>query len=94
MEYEFVSGLSESSRYFRFMNALRELSPSMLARFTQVDYDRELALVAVHEVEGKASMIGVARYIMGSDQETAEFAVEAGIDLPRFAVTGDAASRE
>jgi len=75
MERAFVHGLSEQTRYFRFFYQLHELTPAMLARFTQVDYDRELALVAVHEVDGKPSMIGVARYITSSDQESAEFAV-------------------
>ena len=32
----------------RFMSTLKELTPAMLARFTQVDYDREMALVAVY----------------------------------------------
>ena len=41
------TALSERSRYQRFMQHLRELPPPMLARFTQLDYDRELALVAL-----------------------------------------------
>lgn len=43
----FVRALSERSRYLRFISALNELSPRMLVRYTQIDYDRELALVAV-----------------------------------------------
>ncbi len=46
---EFVRGMSEESRYFRFISTLSELTPRMLVRYTQVDYDRELALVAVFE---------------------------------------------
>ena len=60
---------------FRFFYQLRELTPAMLARFTQVDYDREMALVAVDETAGAPAIIGVARYIMGPDQESAAFAV-------------------
>ncbi len=75
MEFDFVSGLSESSRYFRFMNALRELSPAMLARFTQIDYDREMALVVVHGEAADARQIGVARYIANPDGRSCEFAV-------------------
>jgi acetyltransferase len=45
MEQRFV-GASERSRYFRFMNSVRELTPAMLMRFTQIDYDREMAFVA------------------------------------------------
>src|SRR5207247_3167087 len=46
-EIAFVAALSDESRYLRFMHHLHELTPQMLARFTQVDYDRELALIAL-----------------------------------------------
>ena len=44
-----VQHLSPESRYFRFVSSMRELPPSMLARFTLIDYDREMALVAVYK---------------------------------------------
>ena len=49
----------------------------MLARFTQVDYDRELALVALtpRDDSRPAAFAGVARYIANPDRSTAEFAV-------------------
>ena len=47
LERGFVASLSEQTRYYRFFYRLHELSPAMLARFTQVDYDRELALLAL-----------------------------------------------
>ncbi len=50
----FVRGLSEQTRYFRFISALNELSPRMLVRYTQIDYDRELALVAVLDAQDDA----------------------------------------
>ena len=76
-EQAFVHGLSEQSRYFRFFYQLHDLTPAMVARFTQVDYDRELALIAL---DGKASpaIVGVARYFTNPDQESAEFAVVTG----------------
>ena len=46
-EQAFVRGLSPESRYFRFMNTLRELRPEMLERFTHPDPAREIALVAL-----------------------------------------------
>ena len=49
LERAFVASLSEKTRYFRFFYQLNELTPAMLARFTQVDYDREMALVAIDE---------------------------------------------
>jgi acetyltransferase len=75
LERAFVAGLSEEARYFRFFYRLHTLTPAMLARFTQIDYDRELALVAVADVDGAPVFIGVARYITNPDQESAEFAV-------------------
>ena len=75
LERAFVSGLSEQSRYYRFFYRLAELTPAMLARFTQVDYDRELALVAVATTEDGPAFVGVARYIANPDRTSAEFAV-------------------
>ena len=75
MERAFVSGLSEESRFFRFFYRLHELTPAMLARFTQIDYDREVELVAVDEADAAPVIVGVARYVMSLDQESAEFAV-------------------
>jgi acetyltransferase len=75
IEQAFVRGLSQESKYFRFVNALRELTPSMLARFTQIDYDREMALIAVLEKNQQETEIGVARYIINPDGESCEFAL-------------------
>ena len=47
----------------------------MLARFTQVDYDRELALVALDDSSGTDSIVAVARYVANWDKESAEFAI-------------------
>jgi acetyltransferase len=75
LERAFVASLSEKTRYFRFFYQLNELSPAMLARFTQVDYDREMALVAIDESENGRAIIGVARYTMDPGRESAEFAI-------------------
>ena len=71
-EQDFVRRLSPRSRTFRFRNALQELSSEMLVRFTQIDYRREMALVAVLE---DGSQVGVARYVVAPDQRSAEFAI-------------------
>lgn len=59
----------------RFMRAIDELTPEMLVRFTQIDYDREMAFVALHESNGVETEVGVARYSVEPDGESAEFAV-------------------
>ncbi len=71
----FVRSLSEETKYFRFMDAVRELSPAMLARLTQIDYTREMALLAVTEIDGSEVELGVARYAINLDGESCEFAL-------------------
>ena len=73
LERQFFEGLSERSRYQRFLNQMAHLPPQMLARFTQLDYDRELALVAL--APDGSGVIGVGRYAPNADGETAEFAL-------------------
>ncbi|MBT0571581.1 bifunctional acetate--CoA ligase family protein/GNAT family N-acetyltransferase [Curvibacter sp. CHRR-16] len=79
-----VKNLSDESRYFRFASTIKELPPSMLARFTLIDYDREMALVAVHneqhidehgDVQVKQRIIGVSRYVTNPDQTSCEFSL-------------------
>ncbi len=75
IEVAFVHNLSPESKYMRFMQTLKELTPEMLLRFTQIDYDRELALVAIAEQGGKDVEIAVTRYAMNPDGQSCEFAL-------------------
>ncbi|MGZ0018321.1 bifunctional acetate--CoA ligase family protein/GNAT family N-acetyltransferase [Nitrosomonas sp. wSCUT-2] len=75
MEQDFVRGLSAESKYFRFMDTLQELSQTMLVRFTQIDYDRELALIAVLQQDSREKELGVCRYIASADGQSCEFAL-------------------
>jgi acetyltransferase len=75
IEARFVRDLSPEAKYFRFMQSVRELTPEMLIRFTQIDYDRELALIAVVQEHGKDVQIGVTRYGTNPDGESCEFAI-------------------
>ncbi|MGZ3253472.1 MAG: GNAT family N-acetyltransferase, partial [Burkholderiaceae bacterium] len=79
-----VRGLSPESRYFRFVSSMRELSDHMLARFTLIDYDREMALVAIYRERKPNSeggfteterIIGVSRYVTNPDKSTCEFSL-------------------
>jgi acetyltransferase len=58
---------------YRFFSTLRELSPEHLARLTQVDYDREMAFIAVREATSET--VGVARLVREEDERRGEFAV-------------------
>jgi len=75
MTQALVRGLSSETKYFRFMDAVQELSPSMLVRLTKIDYDREMALLVVTELDGKQVELGVARYAINPDGTSCEFAL-------------------
>jgi len=75
IEAKFVRELSTEARYFRFMNALQELSQEMLVRFTQIDYHNEMALIAVKPNGDSEEQIGVARYATNLDKTSCEFAL-------------------
>jgi acetyltransferase len=79
-----VRGLSPEARWFRFASHMPELPVRMLARYTLIDYDREMALVAVvkerqlaedgSETESER-IVGVSRYITNPDGNTCEFSL-------------------
>jgi acetyltransferase len=84
MLQDLVRGLKPESRYFRFASAIQELPPGLLARLTLIDYDREMALVAVcTERSARADggfdeaerIVGVSRIIMKPDQTSCEFSL-------------------
>ncbi len=82
---EFVRGLSDEARYMRFVSMMRELTPRMLARYTRIDYDRELALVATvqvpnpeHRGHPHEQIIGFAHYLRNADGRGAEYALVIG----------------
>ncbi len=77
LEQDFHSRLSADTKYFRFMQALQELTPEMIVRFTQIDYDREMAFIAItHNPDlNQTKELGVGRYVMSPDGKSVEFAL-------------------
>jgi acetyltransferase len=69
------NSLSPRSVYLRFFLPMKQLSNAMLVRLTQIDYDREVALIALMGPEDHEAMVGVARVIFEPDGESGEFAV-------------------
>ena len=67
--------LSPRSIYTRFFTPLKRMDHRMLARFTQIDYDREIALVAISESDAEEKILGVARVILERNLRQAEFSV-------------------
>ncbi len=74
-ERAFVRRLSPETRQFRFMYLLKELTPEMLVRFTQIDYSNEMAFLAITEEDGEHVQQGVARYAINADEVSCEFAI-------------------
>ena len=58
---------------FRFFSAVRQVAPEQMARLTQIDYDREMAFLAVR-VRDQAS-VGVARLVCETVGGAGEFAI-------------------
>lgn len=72
----FFRRLTPEDIRWRFFSQLRELPPQQIARMTQLDYDREMAFVAMRaRPDGGEEMLGVARLIRETDGVTGEFAV-------------------
>ena len=73
---QLFESLSQQSIYFRFFSPMKTLPSHMLVRFTQIDYDREIALVALLGTEPDEKMLGAARVISNIyNRKKAEFAV-------------------
>lgn len=73
MERAFIRSLSNDSRYNRLLGA-RKLTPDEVRQLTRIDYDREMAFVAVTADSGRQQLLGVARYVRDADRG-AEFAI-------------------
>ncbi len=67
----FFARLTPEDVRYRFFNLLRELQPEQIARMTQVDYDREMALIAVRGTD----TVGVVRLVRDEAAGQAEFAI-------------------
>jgi acetyltransferase len=60
----------------RFFTPIKMLTHVQAARFTQIDYDREMALVLAEPgIPGEAEVFGVVRLTADPDNERAEFAI-------------------
>jgi len=67
--------MAEDARY-RFFGAMRHLPHTELARYTQIDYDREMAFVAIgHSEAGEETTLGEVRAVADPDNISAEFAI-------------------
>ena len=78
----FFTALDPLDVRFRAFVRMRELQPSQLARLTQIDYDREMAFIAVRRrADGSDETLGVVRAVADPDNIEAEFAIIIRSDL-------------
>lgn len=75
MEKEMFTKFSERTQKFRFFQLIKDISHDQLVRYTQIDYDREIAIIAELDENGRKVMAGVGRLIADQYNEAAEFAV-------------------
>ncbi len=66
---------SRETLWSRFLSSFSEVSHEMATRFCFLDYDREMAIVALHQDSPEANFLGVGRIVSGADHDTAELAV-------------------
>lgn len=69
----FHTQLSTESITYRFFRYVPELTRAEARRFTQVDYDQQMALVATQDTAAGERILGVVRYC-GLSEEEAEVA--------------------
>jgi len=75
LERELIAGLSKESMRFRFFHLIKDITHEMLTRFCNIDYEREMAIIAEYTSNGKRRNVGVGRLMIEPGAETGEFAV-------------------
>lgn len=77
----FISQVTKEDLYYRYFSEINEFTHDDLANMTQIDYDREMAIVAVRRSGAGEEILGVTRAISDPDNVDAEFAVLVRSDL-------------
>jgi acetyltransferase len=75
----FIDKLSPEDIRFRFLAPRKEFSHKFIARFTQIDYARAMAFVALNKDE--TELLGVARLSADPDYSQGEYAIIVRSDL-------------
>ncbi|MCK4342808.1 MAG: GNAT family N-acetyltransferase [Phycisphaerae bacterium] len=80
----FVARLTPDDLRFRFLGVTRDIPRSEMARLTQIDYDREMAFIAIApNKQGEQETLAVVRTVTNADNTKADFAVMVRSDLKR-----------
>jgi acetyltransferase len=75
LEHELLASLSPEAMRARFFSVISDISHEMLVRYCNIDYDREMAIVAELTENDRKSIIGIGRIICDREFRNGEFAV-------------------
>jgi acetyltransferase len=75
LEREFLTQLSDESRYQRFHKWVHAPSEKLIHFLTDVDYERHMAIVCTHRRGDREELVGEARYVTNPDGKSCEFGV-------------------
>ena len=76
--------LDPEDLYFRFFTHVEKVTHLQIARYTQIDYDREMAFIATRPgPDGRPETVAVVRAVADANHVQAEFAVIVRSDLQR-----------
>ena len=75
LERELLSSLSEESMRMRFFRMIKEITHEMLVRFCNIDYDRDIAIVAEIKENEKRRIIGIGRVMREHNLKSGEIGV-------------------
>jgi acetyltransferase len=73
--FDLIANCSPESLHARFRYLFKQPTHNMAARYCFLDYDRELAIMAEIELDGKRRFIGVGRMVADPNHDSAEFAL-------------------
>lgn len=79
--FDFLAHLSPEDIRFRFFGLVGKMDHIKMARYTQIDYEREMAFIATVEIAGVVETVGVVRAVLDPDRESSEFAIVVRSDL-------------
>ena len=83
LEREMLSTLSKETSRMRFFGVIRKITHEMLTRFCNIDYDRDMAIVAELKRDRTRRIIGIGRVVMEPDLKKCEIAVLVHDDFQR-----------
>jgi acetyltransferase len=79
----FVAALSRCTRFARFLGAVHEPTPSLLAQLTQVDGRHHQAFIVTHDGGAGPTLVADARFVVDADAQSADCAIVVGDDWQR-----------